>query len=474
MKSKLFFVCFTVLTRFLFAQTDTTQKLLVVPAKEDKLLKINLNEDGSHWFQMTFLNQTWARFNESNPGTLIQGEEVPHTFDVGLRRTRIQLYGQITDRTFVYFQWGSNNVNSQALLAGTTNRKIQAFIHDAVCEYHVFKGKNWLKLGAGLTIANGLSRFSQPSIGTITTLDVPVFLQATVDQTDEFSRKMSIYARGQVGKWDYRFSLSDPYPIANSGSLPVLKANQASFAGYGHHKQYQSYIMYQFFEKEGHTTPYMTGSYLGKKKVLNIGGGIIYQPKATWYQDSVVVKVNKDANGVPIPTASTKYDDMLLMGLEVYFESPLNKEKGTALSLFGGFYSTNYGKNYLRMNGIMNPAGTSSLTRGLNANASANGAGNAYPMFGTGNRAYFQVAYLFKKELLGDRGTLQPFASVDVANFDALHDPMQIVDAGCNWLIAGHKSKISIDYQLRPVYSLTDGKISSRASCVILQYQIFI
>jgi hypothetical protein len=136
------------------------------------------------------------------------------------------------------------------MLAGTNNRKVQAFIHDAVCEYNVFKGKNWLKLGGGLTITNGLSRFSQPSIGTITTLDVPVFLQATVDQTDEFSRKMSVYARGQIGKWDYRFSLSDPYPIANSGNPVVLKANSATFAGYGHHKQYQSYIMYQFFEKE--------------------------------------------------------------------------------------------------------------------------------------------------------------------------------------------------------------------------------
>ena len=40
---------------------------------------------------------------------------------------------------------------------------------------------------------NGLSRFSQPSIGTIVTMDVPVFAQATVDQTDEFSRKLSVY-----------------------------------------------------------------------------------------------------------------------------------------------------------------------------------------------------------------------------------------------------------------------------------------
>lgn len=456
------------------AQTDTTQKAASpaapVPAKEDKPLKFNLNDDGSHWFQMTLLNQTWARLNESNPGTMMNNEAAEQTFDIGLRRTRIQLYGQITDRTFIYFQWGSNNVNSQALLAGTNNRKVQAFIHDAVCEYNVFKGKNWLKLGGGLTIANGLSRFSQPSIGTITTLDVPVFLQATVDQTDEFSRKMSLYARGQVGRIDYRFSLSDPYPIANSGNQVVLKANSATFAGYGHHKQYQSYIMYQIFDKEGHNTPYMTGSYLGKKKVLNVGVGAIYQSKATWYQDSTAGVTKTNAGGIPIPTANTKYNDMLLLGLEVYYESPLNKEKGTALSLFGGFYRMDYGKNYLRMNGLMNPVGAFG---GTNSNGSLNGAGNAYPMFGTGTHVYLQAAYLFKKDLLGDRGTLQPFATVDIANYQALNDPMQVFDAGFNWLINGHKSKISIDYQLRPVYGL-DQKIASRASCVILQYQIFI
>jgi hypothetical protein len=37
-----------------------------------------------------------------------------------------------------------------------------------------------------------------------------VFLQYTVDQTDQFARKLSIYARGQIGKLDYRLVMSDP------------------------------------------------------------------------------------------------------------------------------------------------------------------------------------------------------------------------------------------------------------------------
>ncbi len=103
----------------------------------------------------------------------------------------------------------------------------------------------------------------------------------------------------------------------------------------------------------------------------------------------------------------------------------------------------------------------------------ANGAGNAYPKFGTGYHAYLQAAYLFKKDFLGDKVPLQPFATVEIANYKALKEPMQVFDVGFNWLINGHKSKISHNYKLRPVYGL-DQKIASRTSSLILQCQNFI
>lgn len=113
------------------------------------------------------------------------------------------------------------------------------------------------------------------------TMDVPVFAQATVDQTDEFSRKLSVYARGQLGKFDYRVVMSDPFPVTTNGQpLPTLSSN-ATFAQEGHHKQYQGFFMWNFFDKEAHTTPYMTGTYLGKKKIFNLEAGIISQKNAT-------------------------------------------------------------------------------------------------------------------------------------------------------------------------------------------------
>jgi len=67
-------------------------------------LKIKFNESGDHYFKFTFLNQTWIRFNQSNPVTTVLGEDANQTFDLGLRRTRMQMFGQITDRLFVYTQ----------------------------------------------------------------------------------------------------------------------------------------------------------------------------------------------------------------------------------------------------------------------------------------------------------------------------------------------------------------------------------
>src|SRR5436190_6386791 len=171
--STAFFFC-----SFRHAQTDTTKK--TTPDKQ--ALKFNISADGSRYFQVTFLNQAWVRFNESNPGTTQFSKNAPSTFDIGLRRTRIQMFGQITDRTFLYFQFGQNNFNSA--YNSTSNRKIAPFFHDALCEFKVSKG-NQLKVGTGLTVMNGLSRFSQPSVSSIMTLDLPVFLQYSVDQIDQ-------------------------------------------------------------------------------------------------------------------------------------------------------------------------------------------------------------------------------------------------------------------------------------------------
>ena len=414
-------------------------------------LRYNFTEDGTKYIKATFLNQVWLRWNESNPGTTVNGENKDQTFDIGLRRTRMQLFGQLSDHVFFYTQFGMNNFNYLTQASG--NRKLQAFFHDALGEYKVFKDNDKLKIGAGLTITSGLSRFSQPSIGTIMTTDVPVFLQATVDQTDEFARKLSVYARGQLGKLDYRVALSDPFPIQTNGQTPPALGPNATFTTFGHNKQYQGFFIYNIFDKEPHTTPYMAGTYLGDKKVLNIESGIIYQKDATWYTN----------NGT-----TPSFDNMKLWSVAAFADLPIKNNK-FAFSAYAGYFNTDYGKNYIRNNSIMAPANGTSSTN------SFSGGGNAYPMFGTGNSIYTQLGLRLPKDMLGKLGTLMPYASFRSSDYDRLSDAVNVYDAGINLLINKHAAKLSINYQLRPVFEQqANGTVqkASNASSAWVQYQI--
>jgi hypothetical protein len=162
-----------------------------------------------------------------------------------------------------------------------------------------------------------------------------------------------------------------------------------------------------------------------------------------------------------------KFHDMNLWSVAVFYDTPLNREKGTALSFYLGFFDLNYGPGYLRYNGIMNPAD------GIVNGPAPGSQGNAFPMFGTGRVIYSQFGYLLKKDLFGGRGTLMPYVSFMHGLYDRLREASNVVNAGTTWLIDGHNSKLSLDYQLRPVYD-TSFKNDGYRGQVVLQYQVFI
>jgi len=153
---------------------------------------------------------------------------------------------------------------------------------------------------------------------------------------------------------------------------------------------------------------------------------------------------------------------------------PLNTEKGTALSAYVGYFGTDYGKGYLRYNGIMNPAtGTTQPIAGVGGTH-----GNAYPMFGTGNVIYAQAGYKLKDGLLGSQGTLMPYASLQSGDYDRLQNAANIYNLGVNWLIKGHNGKMSLNYENRPVYKsasvVNELAKNGRKGSWTLQYQISI
>ncbi len=421
-----------------------------------KELKYNLNDDGKNYLKLTALSQVWVRYNENNPGSKVYNDPQSESFDVGVRRLRFQLLGQVTDRVFIYAQFGQNNLNYLSA------RKEGSFFHDASVEY-AFVPKH-LSIGAGLTGWSGLGRFASPSVGSLLMMDAPLFEQATNDISDQFLRKLSIFAKGKIGKLDYRMAISNPLPLQttlNSASIvsPVditLSTKYATFSPNAPKNQYQGYFMYQFLDEESNLTPYTTGSYLGKKKVFNIGAGFIYQSSATRSLAS---------------DSSIKNHDMIMAGVDLFYDTPLDKEKGTALTIYGGAFNFNYGPNYVRYLGVMNTA------NGINTGFQSGNFGNAFPINGTGTTFIAEAAYLMKKELLGSQGTLQPYAGFTYSNFDRLKDPCALVDVGVNWLIKGHNSKMSFHYQNRPVFNPnSNGDLISqdRKGMFVIQYQIAI
>lgn len=432
--------------------------ILKMPAQESKKggkeiknkeLKISLNESGDHFVKATFLNQTWVRSTQNNPGTLVDGYQEAYTFDIGLRRTRVQLFGQLSDQVFFYTQFGTNN------LTYLGDRKQGLFFHDALGELKLWK--DHLSVGAGLTAWTGLSRYSSPSVGSILSLDAPLYQQATADVIDQFLRKYSIYAKGKFGGLDYRIALTKPMSVANSTVQGIVPLENALFSAQPPNLQYHGYFMYQFLDRESNLTPYNVGSYQGKKQVFNLGAGFIFQDDAMWHTEN---------NGNDIV-----HSDLALFSVDVFYDRPLDISKGTAITAYGAFNSNDYGKNYVRNLGVMNP------TNGTNGSGSFNGPGNNFPMMGTGNTFYGQVGYLMKRDMLGDFGTLQPFITAQVSKFDLLNDPMVMYEYGLNWLIDGNHTKVSFHYQSRPVFNPDfNGDLvqTERKGMMVMQFQISI
>jgi len=409
--------------------------------------KLSLNEDGSRYVKFTIVNQTWLRNTNFNEGSTVFGYSKKNDWDIGIRRFRMQFYGQLTDRVFIYSQIGENNFN------GIQDRKFGFFVHDALGEYAVVKNK--LSLGGGLAAWSGLARFASPSVGSILGVDAPLYQQSTNDVTDQFLRKLSVYAKGKLGKFDYRVALSDPMAFQKAASYSgVISPDIANFSSKPPKLQWNGYFQWQFLEQESNLTPYMTGTYLGKKKVFNIGAGIVYQPKAMW-----TMAANK------VDTVET---NMLQLSVDAYYDAPIS-EDGQAISAYASVGHFDFGKNYIRNIAAMNPANGSTRKDVIN------GSGNGFPGYGTGNVIYTQVGYKLKDNLIG-KTTLMPYVSLQHANYERLNQGMNYWDFGVNWLLNGHTSKLTLAYQNRPVF-LTDangkGEFSNRKGSTIIQYQVF-
>ena len=443
------------------------------------------SQDSSRFIKFEGVSQVWTRYTQTNPLTIVgtggatSAANSPYyqqnIADVSVRRARLIMSGQLTDRVSFFTQFGENSMNY------TTARKTGAFFHDVTADYAVIK--RFFSLGFGLNGWNGPSRFSNTSVSSIMVLDPPNFQEVTNDTYDQFVRRYGVYAKGKIGKIDYRLSAAKPFMSQNGSAINPLNPNggntattsYSTFSTLPPNLVYQGYIMYQFLDEESNFAPSMKGTYLGKKRVFNIGAGFYYQ------HDAMMLNTQTSKTGV----ADTLKQDIFHLAVDVFYDAPINKEKGTAISFYGSYSNYNYGKNFVRIQGADNPAtgtnantttlpNTKNLVGGTSAFDKQN-YGNAVPYLGTGNILYGQLGYKFKDNLLGNRGTLQVYGNCQYAIYDALSDPMLLWDLGVNWLIKGHNSKFTLDYQNRPYFSENNVgqlKQTNRYGQFVLQYQI--
>lgn len=412
-----------------------------------------LNDSGSRYIRFMIWNQLWIRQTENNPGTLgVDGLPRKNTTDIGLRRARFLTYAQVSPRVLFLAHLGINNqtfVNGGVPAGGnsgnagnlpvTTNpstgsntldanssKKPQLFFHDIWTEFEI---SNSLFIGAGLHYWNGISRLSSQGTLNLLALDAPIFNWPLIELTDQFARQYGIYAKGQVGKWDYRVALNKPFSVGEGGTFDESTNRPMAANVANDNWATQGYIAYQFFEKENNKLPFFVGTYLGTKKVFNLGGGWHHHPGAT---------TSVDSNG------SVNTHNISLWSIDGFLELPLSVEKETALTAYAVYYTYDFGPNYLRNIGIMNV--------GLGPGTSQNGPGNAQPTIGTGNIFYFQTGYLLPKDILGNKGKLQPYGTLSHKRFEFFEEGSWQYDLGMNYYIDGQLAKLTFQYSNRPIF----------------------
>ena len=114
------------------------------------------------------------------------------------------------------------------------------------------------------------------------TMDAPIFNWFNIEATDQFARQFGIYAKGQLGKLDYRFSVNKPFVngIAPSALAAAALGKEVAVNTPSEKTAIQGYANYMIWDKEANVLPFFVGSYLGSKKVLNIGAGFYSHPEA--------------------------------------------------------------------------------------------------------------------------------------------------------------------------------------------------
>lgn len=362
-------------------------------------LKVNLNEDGSKYFRIISWAQIWGQ-NSSDKPLDGNGNEQSST-DISLRRARVLMYAQINKDFLILTHFGLNSLNANNMTPIGTGERSQLFFHDVWAQYSLGSDH---AIGGGLHYWNGISRANNQSTLNLLMLDNQRQAWATIGLSDQFARHMGVYLKGKFGKLQYRVSINDAITNNLQATATPVNGGAAIYSGrrlLGSKeagKAYAGYFDFNFLDQESNFLPYKVGSYLGGKKVFNVGAGFFMHPKG-----SVVADNSGNLSG----------EDVSVFALDAFYDAPVGTNGG-AITAYALAQFNDYGKNYTL--------------------------GTTYE---SGSLIHGHFGYVIPTE---KKTKFQPYIQFDNRQIDAINDTASSFGLGANAYFSGHNSKLTLEY----------------------------
>jgi hypothetical protein len=364
-------------------------------------LKVNINEDGSKYFRIISWAQFWAQNNSDRPLDA-NGNEQSNT-NFSLRRARVLMYAQVSKDFMILTHFGLNSLNGDNMSPTGTKDASQLFFHDVWAQYSL--GKNHA-IGGGLHYWNGISRLNNQSTLNIMTLDNQRQAWATLGLSDQFARHMGVYLKGSFGsKFQYRVSVNDAVTNNLQATSVPVNGGAATYTGRrllgskDAGRTYAGYFEYSFLDSESNFLPYKVGSYLGTKKVFNIGAGFFAHPNGSVVADNL---------------GNLSGEDVKIFALDAFYDTPIGGNGG-ALTAYALYQNNDYGKDFTL--------------------------GTTYE---TGSLLHGHVGYILPVKT---KAKFQPYLSYDSRKINALNDNANQFGVGANMYLSGHNAKLTLEYQ---------------------------
>ncbi len=357
--------------------------------------KVNLNDNGSKYFRTIMWGQFWAQYNDGATGE-------DSKLDISVRRARILTYAQLNKKFLILTHFGYNSANGDNLSPTGKGPSSQLFFHDFWGQWNL---SEHLSIGAGQHYWNGISRLNGASTLNFLTLDNNRQSWAVLGLSDQFARHIGIYLKGNAGPFQFRFSLDEAIASNLQDEVdpqiggPAVYQGRALLGSADAGKLFQGYVEFQFFEQESNFLPYRVGTYLGSKKVFNLGAGFLVHPNG-----AVIRDIDGELQG----------EDVGIFAVDAFLDMPLSAT-GSAITAYAKFQDNDYGRDFQL--------------------------GQTYA---SGAMFYTHIGYLIPGD--PQKSRIQPYVSFQNRTIDALDDNATRLGIGGNLFLTGHHSKITVEY----------------------------